>query len=291
MDSVSDSIISAISQIFRNMFSSIDDSIYSALDKISFIDDSIMSSPYLSNTIGHTSSSGILLIANGLLIGFVLYFAIKYILANFSIGNPQNPYKFVLKIIIIGIIMNNCFFICEQIININSSISSGIRSIGQNVLGTKICFSNLIKILNSIVSIEENSESFFSIDGIIKTIVSIGFLNLIFVFSVRYIMLKVFILFSPFAILFMSLDSTSGFFKAWFKSFISLLLIELFSSLILIIMFSIQYSPTDIVSKILFVGSIFALTKVNSFIRDIFGGISLDFQNSLYSLRNINTLK
>lgn len=270
MDSISNSIISAISQIFKNMFSSIDSSIYSSLDKIAFIDSSIMSSPYLKDIFGQTSSSGILLIANGLLIGFILYFAIKYILSTLSIGRSQPPYKFLLKIVIIGIIMNNCFFLCEQVINLNSFISSGIRNIGQNVLGSKICFSNLVKILDSIVSIEENSESFFSIDGIIKTIVSIGFLNLIFIFSVRYIILKVFILLSPLAILFTSLDSTFGFFKAWIKSLISLLFIELFSSLILIVMFSIQYSPTDIFSKILFVGSIFALTRVNSFIRDIF---------------------
>jgi len=44
----SNSIITTISQIFANMFSSIDNSIYSALDSISFIDNSVINSPYLS---------------------------------------------------------------------------------------------------------------------------------------------------------------------------------------------------------------------------------------------------
>lgn len=287
MNSTTNSIISTITQIFKSLFTSIDDNIYSALDNISFIDTSIMHSPYLEKILGTNSSTSILLIANSLLIGFVIYFAIKLLLSNYSIGRPQNPYKFVIKIIIVGLFMNSSFFLCEQLININSILSSTIRSIGSQFLGVDICFSKLIEILNSIVSIEEETQSVFSIDGIIKTIVSVGFLNLIFIFSVRYILIKVFILLSPFAILCTSLDSTINFFKSWIKSFISLLFIELFSSLILIVMFSIQYSPSDIVSKLLFVGSVFALMKVNSYVRDIIGGISLDIQNSMYMLRGM----
>lgn len=187
--------------------------------------------------------------------------------------------------------MNGSFFICEQIININSLVSASLREIGSNVLGTDICFSNLINILNSIVIIEEESQNVFTIDGIIKTIVSLGFVNLIFIFSIRYILIKVFIFISPFAILCTSTPSTINFFKSWLKSFLSLLLIEIFSSLILIVMFSLEYSPTDLVSKILFVGSIFALMKVNSYTKDIIGGINIDVQNSMYALRSMSKVR
>lgn len=183
--------------------------------------------------------------------------------------------------------MNSSFFICKQIISLNSLISASIRELGSNILNTDICFSNLINILNSIVVIEEESQTLFSIDGIIKTIVSLGFLNLIFIFSIRYILVKVFILISPFAILCASVPSTLNFFKSWLKSFLSLLFIESFSSLILIVMFSINYSPSDVVSKLLFVGSVFALMKVNNYTRDIIGGINIDVQNYMYSLRGI----
>lgn len=187
--------------------------------------------------------------------------------------------------------MNSSFFICEQIININSFISSAIRDIGNSVLNTHICFSNLINILNSIVVIEEETQSMFSIDGIIKIIVSFGFLNLIFIYSIRYILIKVFVFISPFAILCCSTPSTMGFFKTWLKSFLSLLIIEIFSSLILIVMFSLEYSPSDLISKILFVGSIFALTKVNNYTRDILGGINIDVQNSMYALRSMSKIR
>ena len=268
MNPTSTTIIDTITQIFNSMFSSIDSSIYSALDKITFINTSIIDSTYLEKLLGSSSSSGILLIANSLLIGFILYFTIRHLLSNFSITSSQNPYQFFIKIIFVGICMNSSFFICEQIINLNNLISSAIREIGSNFLNTNICFSNLINTLNLVVSAEENHQTIFSIDGIIKTVVSVGFLNLIFMYSIRYILIKVFILISPFAILCTSMPSTFSFFKSWLKCFISLLFVEIFSSLILIIMFSIEYSVSDVISKLLFVGSVFALMKANNYVKE-----------------------
>ena len=228
-----------------------------------------MKSPYLEKLLGSSSSYSILMIANSFLVGFIIYFAIQYLLSNLSSTKIQNPYEFFIRIVIIGILMNNSFFLCEQVIDINNALSSAIRDIGNNFLNTDICFSKLNDILNSIVSLEEENESFFSIDGIIKTVVSIGFVNLIFTYSIRYILIKVFILISPFAILCTSNPSTMNLFKSWLKSFISMLFIEVFASLILIVIFSISYSPTDIVSKLLFVGAVFALMKTNDYVREI----------------------
>lgn len=288
MSSNSNAILSTINELFSSMFSSIDNSIYTALDEIAFIDNHILNSTYLEKLFGTSSSVGILLIANAVLIGFILYFATKHMLSSIGITKSSNPYHFILKIIIIGIFMNCSFFFCEQIINLNSLISTAIRDVGEELLGCDICFLDLVNISDSIILIEENTSSnVFSIDGIIKTVVSIGFLNLIFMYSIRYILIKVFILISPFAILTLSINSTSYIFKSWLKCFLSLLFVELFSSFILIVMFSIEYSTTNIVSKLLFIGSIFALMKVNSYVRDFIGGISIDMYSSMYGMRNM----
>lgn len=53
----SDTILKTITEIFNSMFSSIDNSIYSALDKISFIDTDIINSTYLEKLLGTTSSN------------------------------------------------------------------------------------------------------------------------------------------------------------------------------------------------------------------------------------------
>ena len=158
---------------------------------------------------------------------------------------------------------------------------------GGNFLHADICFSKLVSISDAIIKVEGNNANVFSIDGIIKTIVSIGFLNLIFIYSIRYILIKVFVLISPFAILTLSTRSSSTLFRSWLKCFLSLIFIELFADLILIVMFSIEYSSTNLVSKLLFIGSIFALMKVNNYVRDFVGGISIDTYNSMYGMRNM----
>lgn len=291
MSSTSNTILSTINELFSSLFSSIDGSIYTALDEISFINTDILKSPYLEKLFGTSSTSGILVIANALLIGFILYFAVKHLLSSFAIVESQNPYHFILKIIFIGICVNCSFFICEQIININALVSSAIRDVGSEILDTQICFSKLINISDSIIIIEENKSNVFSIDGIIKTVVSIGFLNLIFIYAIRYILIKVFILISPFAIMTLAMRSTSFIFKSWLKCFISLLFIELFASFILIVMFSIEYSADNLISKLLFIGSIFALMKVNNYVRDFIGGITIDTYNSMYGMRNMMRIK
>lgn len=291
MTSITTNILSTINELFSSLFSSIDSSIYHALDEIAFIDTGILHSTYLEKLLGSSSNTGILVIANAILIGFILYFAIRHLLSSFAIVESQNPYRFVLKLILIGILMNSSFFFCEQIVNINSLISSAIREASGNFLHTKICFSNLINISNIIILIEENTQNIFSIDGIIKTIVSVGFLNLTFLYSIRYILIKVFILLSPFAILTLSNPSTSFIFKSWIKCFISLLFIELFASLILTITFSIEYSSSNLISKFLFIGSIFALMKVNNYVRDFIGGISIDTYNSMSGMKNMMKMK
>ena len=148
-----------------------------------------------------------------------------------------------------------------------------------------ICFSELIKRLNTVIFIEQNFSNIFSIDGILKLVFSFSFFNIIFSYAIRYIMIQIFVLISPLAFLSISNQSTIIFFKLWLKSFMSLLLVELLASLILIIMFSITYNSNDITSKLLLIGSLFALIKTNSYIRDLIGGISTEVSGNLSSLR------
>lgn len=291
MGSIVNNIISAITELFSKLFSSIDNSVYSALDNISFIDNKIINSSYFEKLLGTNSASGILVIANALLIGFILFFAARYFLSNLSIGQVEHPYKFILKIIIVGICMNCSFFICEQIINLNNFFSSAIRDVGSNFLDTEISFTKLSDLIDSIITINGEENSVISIDGVIKTISSIGFLNLIFIYSVRYILIKVFVLLSPFAFLCASNSASMGIFKAWIKCFISLLLLEIFSSLILIIMFSIKYSANDLVSKLLFLGSLLALIKSSSIMKEILGGLSMDLQGYTYYFKGLGNFK
>lgn len=266
-------IINCISTILEKIFSSIDNNIYQTLDDITFINSDIMNNSKLETLLG-SASSGIILIANSLVIGFLLYYAASFLISHITLHQTQKPSQFVFKLLILTIVMNNSYFICNEIITFNYYISNSIREVGENILNKNICFSNLITELNSIIYIEENSISLFSIDGILKSIISIGFLNLIFTYSLRYIMIQAFVLISPFAILSLSLSSTSNLFKSWLKSFLSLLFIQILVSVILLLIFSIEFDSNNLFSKFLYIGAIYALIRANIYVKEIVGGIT-----------------
>lgn len=210
---VTDIIIETINTIFENIFSSIDNNLYSVLDDITFITSDILNDSYFEKIFGTSTSSGILLIANAFLIAFLLYFSVRYLLANFTYSQVENPSQFIFKIIIFGICMNFSYFIIEQIIDIMSNISLAIRNLGEDLFGKNICFSELITTMNNTLSINTSTINIFSIDGLIKGTLTISLFKLVFSYSLRYIMIKVFILISPFAFLSLSLNSTSWFLK------------------------------------------------------------------------------
>ena len=113
---ISDTVTQTINSLFGNLFSSIDSNLYKALDSITFITTDIIDSSSFEKIFGKSSSSGFLLIANALLVGFIIYYFARHMLSSFAIVESQNPYKFIFKLIIIGICMNSSFYICEQII-------------------------------------------------------------------------------------------------------------------------------------------------------------------------------
>lgn len=273
-------IIDTINTILGNLFGSIDNNLYSILDDISFISSDILDDKNFENIFGTSASNGILLIANSLLLGIILYFSIRYLLSHFTYSQIENPKSFILKLIIYGICMNFSYFLISQFIDIFSNISLAIRNIGEILFKKNICFSELILYINNHISINTSSLDFFSLDGIIKGTLSISLLNLVLSYSFRYILIKVFVLLTPFAFLSNCLSSTSWFFKSWFKNLFSLLFIQIIISIILLLLFSIDYS-SNLFSKFVYIGGMYALIKSNSFVRDFIGGVSTTFSQNV----------
>ena len=273
------SIIETINSIFETLFSSIDTTIYSVLDELTFIDKNILNNSIFQKIFGSTGNNGLLVIANSLLVGFSLYYAIRLIYSYYMNLQIERPYQFIFKLLIFGIVMNCSYFICNQFIQINSFISDAIRTVGSNIFGHDISFSELINKLNYL-SIKEKEFNIFSFDGLIKSFISISLFNLIFSYSLRYIMVKVFILITPFAILSLINESTSWFFKTWLKTVLSLLFQQSFVAIILLIFFSFNFSSNNIISQLMCIGGIYALVRANSYIRSLIGGISTDVSNN-----------
>ena len=152
---VSQTIIDTINTIFENLFSSIDNNLYSVLDTITFINSDILHDSNFENLFGTSTSNGIL-------------YSARYLMAHFTYTQSETPYSFIMKLILFGIAMNFSFFIMEFILDLVSNVSLAIRSLGKDLFHKDICFSELITIINTQMAIDTNSLNIFSLDGLIK---------------------------------------------------------------------------------------------------------------------------
>lgn len=281
---ITTSIIEAINTILGNLFSSIDTSVYNVLDDVTFISSDIINDSYFEKILGTSTSNGVLLISNSLFFGFLLYYSLKYLFSHFTYAQIERPSQFIFKAIIFGICINFSYFFIEEFLNFISNVSLAIRGIGENLFHKNICFSELILELNNNMSISSSTLDVFSLDGLLKASLSISLLNLVFTYSFRYIMIKIFILLTPFAILSLILENTSWFFKAWIRNLFSLLFIQIIVSIVLLLLFAMDYSSNNLMTKFIYIGAIYALIQSNSFVRDFIGGVSTTFSQNVENL-------
>lgn len=280
-------VMQTINTLFSNFFSSFDTNIYSILDDIIFINPDTLNDSFIHNILGSSPSSGLILICNSLLFGFILYYIISLILSHLVLTKIQSPYQFVCKLIIISILINYTENICSFLLELNSNISWCIRSIGESLFNSEICFSSLERKINYFISDATYEFNIFSIQGFLKTFSSIGILNLILSYSLRYIMIKVFILLFPFALMSLLNETTSYFFKSYIKSFVSLLFVQSIVALILLLTFSLDFTSHQLFSQIIFIGSTYALSRANYFTQELMGGISTTIYSNATNVRTL----
>lgn len=285
---VVETITQTINNLFSNLFSSIDNSLYLTLDDLLFINSDILDNKYLNSIFGSTSS-GLILICNSLIIGLCLYYSCKLLLSYLTFTQIQRPSQFIFKLFLCTLAMNFSYFILENIIALFSNLSLSIREVGEIVFNKNICLSTFIQEFNSTIYIEDTSINMFTLNGLIKGFISIGFLNLAISYSLRYILIKVFAFLTPFAFISLITPSFSWIFKSWVKLFLSLLILQIFVPIILLVSFSIEFNSNDIFSKIIYIGSIYSLIKANSFIRDFMGGLSTDVSLGISNFKNLIT--
>lgn len=93
-------IISTINTMFSRIFSSIDNQTYSILDKFVFINSNILNDKYVAKLLGFSSKDGILIVANSLVFGFLLYYGFKLLFSHLGVTSVEKPSKFIFKLIV-----------------------------------------------------------------------------------------------------------------------------------------------------------------------------------------------
>lgn len=280
-------IVKTITTVFSNFFSSFDENIFSILDDIIFVNPDILKDSFITNILGTSATTGLLLLCNSLLFGFVIYYIISLILSHIILFKLQPPYQFICKLLIISILINNTYNICGFLLDLNSNISWAIRSLGEELFNSDICFTTLGNKINPVISNFSDNFNLFSIQGFLKSFSSIGIINLVLSYSVRYIMIKVFILLFPFALISLLNESSSYFFKSYIKSFVSLLFSQSVVSLVLLIIFSLDFTNNNLFSQIILIGSIYCLSRINQFMKELLGGISTTVYSGASNLKTL----
>lgn len=155
-------LIYIINNIFSNLFSSINSNITNFLDKLVFVSPDITSD--LMQIIGTNSHSGVILICNSLVYGFLLYYAFSYLLSHLTFSQVERPTQFIFKLLLCVIALNASYFLCSFLIFICSYTSSMIQDIGNYYFNYEISFSSFLSNIIPAEYFSSNSFNLFSFD-------------------------------------------------------------------------------------------------------------------------------
>lgn len=265
--------------IIYGFYHSINDSISEVLDRIVFINSDILKDGMIKKLFGTTNKFGTIQIANLFIYGILIYFAFTYLISKITNEEKENISQFFYKLLFAAIVVGFSFEICKFIIDLNNNITQEILDFGRETLHMEINFENLFNKIKVIIGKNTDKEA-KSINGILEAFTSFGLINLILVYSLRYVYVKILSVLLPFAIIFKSNSKTEYISKAWLKSFIGLLLIQHLVAIVVLVALSIKFGRISIFSKIVSVGCVYALMQINELQRELIGGTSLYINNS-----------
>lgn len=278
---INNAVLNTIQSMTNQIFTSIDNSLIGVLDKLVYIDESLLRESLLfifTKKIEITMR----IMAESILFGYILYYLIRYLISRITSYNRddlENPGIFFIKVVFIGIAIFYSNNISKILVELNNNISIDF---GNNMFpaGKLPTFSSFLKTVNNTFLLDEESVNIFSIDGIFKGFVSFGTLNMTVTFALRYVLVKVLIIMAPIAFVTKVFTKTEKIFNMWFKTLISLLLVQHFITLILVLGGFLKANDYSTMNKIAYIGIIYALSKSFYLFEKIFGAIAPDVQVS-----------
>lgn len=274
-------ICDTLNSIFVKLFSSIDNTVFSHLDDILFINSDIIHDTKFQKLFGTDATNGLLLIANSLIFGILLFYIFKFVVSHLTYSNVDSPYQFIFKCIIFATCMNSSLWLCEKLIDFTTLLCNCIGEIGNSVTGYEINLSYLINHIHSILYPSFQTFDLFSFEGILQLLSIFGYFYIFITSSVCYILCKILVLIAPFAWISLIHHQFEGFFKGWLKQFLILLFRQILITLILVIGFSLEFFTGNILSQISYFAIILVIAKCNFYVKEMFHHIYKYHHNKL----------
>lgn len=275
---MAEGILDSINVILEKIYKSVEGNVYELLDKLTTISADILKEEPL-KYIFKDDKYGIIFVATSLILFYIVQYMIMKLVSMYNGNNPENIFKFVVRIIITVVIASSSKYICELVLEINEIFTNIITGLGENISNNKISFAGFGEVITDVE--KYMSKDNLGIDGLIKGFISFGAITLVIHYSVRYVTIVFCILVMPFTIMFTITPATRGIFYSWLKICIINLCQQWIVKLLLIIPLSFKNIDTEIF-KIVVLGTIYLLYKINIFSKEFLGNISSPIQRGTY---------
>lgn len=262
-----ENIINSLNTVSEKLFKSIEKDVFTSIDKLVDINPDLLIKAPLKNVFFNDKINSFILIADSLILFYIIYFIISKLISVYNGNKTSSVYIFIIKLVLVGALVNSSYYICKEIINLNSLFSDCINCFIKNISGQYANFENLKENIMSIEDFMKND--ILSLNGIIKGIISFGSISILIAFAIRYVTIIFLIIVSPFCFACLSSDLTIGIFKSWIKMLVTTLMVQVIVKFVIFI--PLMYKDVNsTMYKIILVGSIYILYKINSFSKELF---------------------
>jgi len=274
---MTENLLNSINILLEKIYKSVEGNVYELLDKLVTISADILEQEPLKYIF--KDKNGVVFVATSLILFYIIQYILMKLIAMYNGNNPENIFKFILRIIITVIIASSSKYICELILQTNEMFTDIISSIGENISKDEISFVGFGEVVTDLEKYMSSDN--LGVDGLIKGFISFGAITLLINYSVRYVTIIFCILVMPFAVMFSITPSTRGIFNSWLKICIVNLSQQWIVKLLLIIPLCFKEIDTDIF-KIIVLGTIYLLYKINVFSKEFMGNISAESRREVY---------
>jgi len=265
-------IIGNFNILVEKIIKSVENEVYKNIDSILVIDKKIFKVEPLNKLILEDDINGFIMLANAMILFYFVYYIFSTLISLYNGNQIININKYIIKMVVIVIAVNSSYYICKQIIDIFYVVTDVIDTIGLDITGKELIFQNFREVINIVEDLD--TTDILSMNGIIKSFISFGSISIFISLAIKYTSVIFLILISPIAIMCLSNNITSGIFFSWGKMLILLLSNQIIMKMIMLIPMACKDTKT-IFYKIILVGSIYILYKIDTFQRELFSKICI----------------
>ena len=242
-------IAESLNILIEKFLSSIEGQVFDILDKITLIGPEILKTEPLKNIFFESKINGMIIIANALILFYACYYMFTRIISMYNGSEVESVNNFVFKIILVVLLVNNSYFICNEILTVNSNFCESIDEFSKDIVKREV---NFTEFKNEIVSLKEVIEKDnLTIEGIIKSMLAFGSMSVLVTFAIRYVTIILLVIISPIALVCLVSNTTRGISKMWGKLLFVNLIIQIFVKIILIIPLAYKDKNSELYKVIL----------------------------------------